>query len=213
MEIGLQALVAANGAAQTPTRRNDEMGQAEFLKLLVAQLQSQDPLNPMESAEFSSQLAQFSSLEQLVSINRAVSAEDPSTRGDSLDLLGMEVEAPSRELRVGGEQGAGLHYEVPRDGLVEAEVRDASGVLLRHLTLGSRSAGTHEFLAREDLGLPDGRYQVEFRLLGDAGGPLRSHVSGRVDGVEFVDGEEMLVVGGQRVPRASLAAVRLPASS
>jgi len=44
----------------------------EFLKLLVAQLQNQDPLNPLNSDQFVTQLAQFNSLEQLMSINQAV---------------------------------------------------------------------------------------------------------------------------------------------
>ena len=45
------------------------MGQDTFLKLLVEQLKNQDPLNPQDSAQFVAQLAQFNSLEQLISIN------------------------------------------------------------------------------------------------------------------------------------------------
>ena len=49
-----------------------DIGKSEFLKLLVAQLQNQDPLNPLQNEEFVAQLATFSSLEQLMSINKAV---------------------------------------------------------------------------------------------------------------------------------------------
>jgi flagellar basal-body rod modification protein FlgD len=49
-----------------------EASKTQFLKLLVAQLQNQDPLNPMDNQEFVAQLATFSSLEQLISINAAV---------------------------------------------------------------------------------------------------------------------------------------------
>jgi flagellar basal-body rod modification protein FlgD len=48
------------------------IGENEFLKLLVAQLQNQDPLSPLQNQEFVSQLATFSSLEQLISINKAI---------------------------------------------------------------------------------------------------------------------------------------------
>ena len=48
------------------------IGESEFLKLLVAQLQNQDPLSPLQNQEFIAQLATFSSLEQLVAINKAV---------------------------------------------------------------------------------------------------------------------------------------------
>jgi len=52
------------------TGQTGQIGQEEFLNLLVHQLQNQDPLNPMKSEEFAVQLAQFSSLEQLIQINK-----------------------------------------------------------------------------------------------------------------------------------------------
>lgn len=54
-----------------------------FLKLLVAQVQNQDPLQPTDSIQFVTQLAQFSSLEQLVSINQGIKTLDQTTPGSS----------------------------------------------------------------------------------------------------------------------------------
>ena len=51
-----------------------ELGKNEFLQLLVTQLQNQDPMNPMDNQQFIAQLATFSSLEQLISINKGVTA-------------------------------------------------------------------------------------------------------------------------------------------
>jgi len=48
------------------------IGEGDFLKLLVAQLQNQDPLSPLQNQEFVTQLATFSSLEQLIAINKAI---------------------------------------------------------------------------------------------------------------------------------------------
>jgi flagellar basal-body rod modification protein FlgD len=61
------AYAAGNSSSST------DVNKEEFLKLLVAQIQNQDPMNPMDNQQFVAQLATFSSLEQLMSINAAVS--------------------------------------------------------------------------------------------------------------------------------------------
>jgi flagellar basal-body rod modification protein FlgD len=58
-----------SGTGSSPTSNIDK---SQFLQLLVTQLQNQDPLNPMDNTQFVTQLATFSSLEQLMSINQAV---------------------------------------------------------------------------------------------------------------------------------------------
>ena len=70
-------------ATSSPTTQ--QLGEADFLKLLVTQLENQDPMNPMDNQQFIAQLATFSSLEQLISINQAVTklAGDSGTTGDT----------------------------------------------------------------------------------------------------------------------------------
>ena len=69
---------------------SEEIGKTEFLELLVAQLKNQDPMNPINNEEFITQLATFISLEQLISINQAVttlaggSQETGSTDGERI---------------------------------------------------------------------------------------------------------------------------------
>ncbi len=59
----------ASGYATGSLTNGTTMGKEDFLKLMLAQLQNQDPLSPMEGTEFASQLAQFTSLEQLMNLN------------------------------------------------------------------------------------------------------------------------------------------------
>ena len=61
--------ISPTSPSSTIPGRNDELGKDEFLQLLVTQLRYQDPLNPMDSTAFASQLAEFSGLEQLIKLN------------------------------------------------------------------------------------------------------------------------------------------------
>jgi flagellar basal-body rod modification protein FlgD len=71
--VGLFAQqTSSQTAAGVSGGASKEMGQTEFLKLLVTQLQNQDPMNPIDNQQFIAQLATFSSLEQLISINKGV---------------------------------------------------------------------------------------------------------------------------------------------
>lgn len=70
------------------------LGKDAFLKLLVTQIQNQDPLNPMDDQEYIAQLAQFSSLEQMQEINSALgTAQQTSTASQALTLVGHEITA------------------------------------------------------------------------------------------------------------------------
>jgi flagellar basal-body rod modification protein FlgD len=83
------AAQAALATTSKSTSATTDVSTNEFLKLLVTQLQNQDPMNPMDNTEFLTQLASFSSMEQLVSINQGVttlanaSSSDTSTKDDS----------------------------------------------------------------------------------------------------------------------------------
>ena len=65
----VRSLSATTVASDTTEKATKGLGQDAFLKLLVEQLKHQDPLSPQDSAQFVAQLAQFNSLEQLISIN------------------------------------------------------------------------------------------------------------------------------------------------
>ncbi len=77
----------------TVTTSNSGLGKDEFLKILMTQVQNQDPLNPVDDKEFISQMATFSSLEQMMNMNKTmtqfVENQDPFT--SYVDWLGKEV--------------------------------------------------------------------------------------------------------------------------
>ena len=95
----------ATPSSTPPGNPKGQLGKDEFLKMLVAQMQNQDPLSPMDGQQMAAQLAQFSSVEQLVEMNATLKSQQASqaslvdTLGGSLTLgaIGKEVEVdPSK---------------------------------------------------------------------------------------------------------------------
>ena len=71
LTTAIEDLTVGSTERKVNQRGSSELGKDEFLKLLVTQLQNQDPLNPQEDTQFISQLAQFSSLEQMTNMNQS----------------------------------------------------------------------------------------------------------------------------------------------
>jgi flagellar basal-body rod modification protein FlgD len=69
---GTTGTPATNTTSTTSTNKSSSLGKDDFLKLLVTQLQTQDPMNPMDDTQFISQMAQFTSLEQMKNMNTSV---------------------------------------------------------------------------------------------------------------------------------------------
>jgi flagellar basal-body rod modification protein FlgD len=90
-----QATTASTGTSTLVSSKDAVMGKQDFLMLLVAQLQNQDPLSPDDPTEFTAQLAQFSSLEQLFTLNESMNnlttSNANSDRFSTLNTIGKEV--------------------------------------------------------------------------------------------------------------------------
>jgi flagellar basal-body rod modification protein FlgD len=95
---------------QNGRRVQDTMGKEDFLKLLIVQLENQDPTSPLEDKEFISQMAQFSSLEQMTEMNKTLSNLIMNYKLSlASSLLGKEVEVLDR---VKGDTISGVVSEI-----------------------------------------------------------------------------------------------------
>ncbi len=163
-------LTQYNSAAQGKS----ELGQQEFLQLLVAQLQNQDPVNPMDGAEFAAQLADFNSVEQLISVNEGLSqlAISQDLMGASLtnsmaaSLTGKEVRALSNEIALSSEGNASVNYKLNDSASqVEIVIRTESGAEIRRETLSGIPSGdnswTWDGLDTNGERMGEGKYTVE----------------------------------------------------
>ncbi|WP_319588686.1 flagellar hook capping FlgD N-terminal domain-containing protein [uncultured Desulfobulbus sp.] len=133
--------------ASKTTSKASALGQDQFLTLLVAQLQNQDPLNPTDATEFTAQLAQYSQLEQLFNLNdsmdKLASAQNSSERLSALSLIGQDVVVEESEFTLGA-QPVEIGYKI--DGTVTSanlQIKNSSGKTVATLTAKDLSAGDH----------------------------------------------------------------------
>jgi flagellar basal-body rod modification protein FlgD len=127
-----------------------EMGQEQFLELMTAQLQNQDPFKPMESGDFLSQIAQFSTVEGIGDLNDSFSGLSQSLVSNqalqATNLVGRQVLAPTGVAALS--QGGNIrgNVELPAaSGEVVVNVYDQAGQVVRRLELGSQAAGPVAF--------------------------------------------------------------------
>ncbi|MBR0094901.1 MAG: flagellar hook assembly protein FlgD [Synergistaceae bacterium] len=82
---------AASTASSVTTATNNELGKDAFLKLLIAELSNQDPLNPVEDREFISQMATFSSLEQMQNMNKTLESMSEANKFSAVSYIGKAI--------------------------------------------------------------------------------------------------------------------------
>ena len=142
--------VLASLARSEPVQKAEEDMQGRFLKLLTTQLQNQDPMNPMENAEMTSQLAQMSTVDGIERLNKMVQSffdSQASVEGrDAAALLGRGVLVEGSRLAL-TEAGAigGFEIDTPADS-VTLSVRDSSGLVVKQMVFNDVDAGSHNFV-------------------------------------------------------------------
>jgi flagellar basal-body rod modification protein FlgD len=196
-------------AATGKKKKNDEIGKNEFLSLLVTQLKNQDPLDPMKSEEFAVNLAQFSQLEQLVSINDTLTAGSTDT-ASLAGFLGQEVFLDSTKVKVDGGQGGSLKFNLAQDSEVTVELLRRDGSVAERVNVGQLGAGERT-VDLAGLTSPSGEYGFRVTAQG-ASGPaavVPTKVGGVVTG--FMPGPTpMLMVGSREIAPADVVEVRVP---
>jgi flagellar basal-body rod modification protein FlgD len=184
----------------TAAPRKSDMGKEEFLRLLVTQLSNQDPMNPLNGQEFAAQLAQFTSVEQLLNIQQTLVANGELNvmlaqginSGVASGLIGRTIEADGAQLMWDGASAGGSGFVLNGAATsVEITIRDAGGNHVRTLTLGATESGRHvvDWNGRDEHGavVPKGTYSMSISATDAAGENVaaQTFISGRVDRVTF----------------------------
>jgi len=194
---------------------SNELDRDAFLKLLLTQLQNQDPLNPMEGTEFTAQLAQFTSLEQLYNLNDSFATVSSTIQASNdfqtISLVGKTIKALGTAMYV--------REGVPTNGIFQIDepaasavinIYDETGQKIRTLDLGALAAGNHniDWDGRDYNGtlVADGNYDFEILALDAENQAIEasSRVEGKITGVTFETGAPVLLMNGLEISLADI---------
>tara|TARA_R110000787_G_scaffold215561_3_gene324655 strand:+ start:552 stop:1211 length:660 start_codon:yes stop_codon:yes gene_type:complete len=150
------------GTSSTGGSSSQSLGQDDFLKLMLTQFSNQDPLKPLDNQQFLGQLAQFSVVSGVQSLNQSFAGLSGLIGADQAlqasSLVGRDVLVNSDSL-VLGDTGAQGGFDLPASSAgVQVEILDINGERIRLIPLGSQPAGVGVF---EWDGLDDAGQAVE----------------------------------------------------
>lgn len=193
--------------------QNNIMGKDDFFKMLVAQLQNQDPLNPMDGTDFTAQLAQFSSLEQLTNVNSNLEAitsyQELMSGVQAISLIGKEITAEGNVVKASGDS-VDVVYNLPEDvskGTVK--IYQTDGSLVKTIEFGQQQEGTNS-VSWDCSSVEEGIYTFEVSATNAAGDSVEvnSLVKGQVTGVNFRDEQAYVIVDDMEIPFLSVTSVK-----
>lgn len=205
------------------TAPKKELGKDEFLKLLTQQMKSQNPLKPQEGQEFASQLAQFSSLEQLTNISKLLENQLEGnkvlaasvTNASAPALIGKNVEAQTDYLAFDGANPVTIAYDLPQsasEGVLQ--IKTEAGAVVRSIPLEGANLknGRHTLMfdGKNNRGQMLGKDNYRIEVVATAGSSpveAQTFVRGTVSGLRFKSEGTMLVVNGGEMPLADIVEI------
>ncbi len=145
----IQSTYADLNTKKTVATSNETEASDRFLKLLVTQMQNQDPMNPMDNAQVTSQMAQISTVSGVDKLNSTVqglSGQFMQMQAlQSASLIGKDVIVPGNKMSVEDGTGQGGFELTSAADNVKVEVLNGAGRVVDTVNLGAQTAGTHSF--------------------------------------------------------------------
>jgi len=194
------------------------LGKDDFLKLLITQLRNQDPLQPLNNEEFISQMAQFSSLEQLQGINDGINSSlmlnQSLNNALSTTLIGKEVLVQGNVISVSNGRVQDAGFYVNGQGTADVTIRNSDGKVVRKLTIDVSDSRyvKIEWDCKDNEGndVDDGDYTFEVTFTDISG--KETHVSpyvrGIISAVRFVNGNAYVEIDGKDYSLSQLIEIR-----
>jgi flagellar basal-body rod modification protein FlgD len=212
--------LSSAGSTTGDVANANELGKNDFLKLLVAQLEAQDPLDPQSAEDFSAQLAQFSSLEQLTNVNENLtqieSFEQAVNNASLVNLIGKNVDSPGDRIDFNSGDTKSLNFTLSEEAAqVEVDIFDSTGNKVTTLALSNQSAGNNQAIwnGNDATGkqVPSGAYtfQVKAQTLNGEEIPAQTFISGKITDVVFDKDGAQAIINGQKTAVSEISRVSI----
>lgn len=196
------------------------LGKDDFLNLLVAQIQAQDPLDPQSASDFSAQLAQFSALEQMTNVNRNLEQiqqfEQAVNNSSLVNLVGKNVDSPGNQINFDSGDVETLNFSLDEDAAqVEVEIFDSTGQKVTTLTLGDLLAGSGQAIWNgtdgEGKAVEPGVYTFAVKAQNINGDEIAAQttISGQVTDVVFEENGAYALISGQKISVSEISRVSI----
>ena len=196
----------------------NSMNQDDFLKLLVAQMKNQDPTNPMQAQDLAAQLAQFSSLNQLIAINSTPSGQASASQGiqnavnmnTATATLGHTVTATGNQVAVTNGTAPAITFEASEGGTATVTLFDASGNQVDSENIGQIQSGEQTItLGASAAALTSGAYTYAVTATDASGNPVTvtTYTVGKVDSLQATANGPVLTAGPLQIPFGSVVAI------
>jgi flagellar basal-body rod modification protein FlgD len=208
---GIESVTGTSESLQTLQTSATTMGKDDFLKMMIAQLQHQDPLNPLDGTDFTAQLAQFSSLEQLSNMSSQLETlglyQSSLNNTQSVSLLGKEITAIGNVIKVDG-ASVDLAYNLSETANVTIRIYDEGANLVDTLEPGTRQEGENS-VTWDCSGVAAGNYTFDVSAKDANGNAISAYtmLTGKVTGVSFEEGFPVLSVNGQDISFGNVISV------
>mgnify|MGYP001215864611 CR=1 FL=1 len=179
-----------------------------FLKLLVAEIQNQNPLEPMDNQKFVDQMTQFTTMEQMTNMSESfqdfIEASMATTKLQASAVVGKYAVIEGNEIKFQDNSAEGVVFNVEEAGEVLIRITNQDGKQIREENVGYKEAGIHGYQwdGRDDSGTvqAEGTYNYQLVVVDSTG---QEKTFGGVDGgtveaVQFVDNSIYVIVNGQK---------------
>ncbi len=209
------------GAPEKPREIKKTLGKDDFLKIMIAQMKNQDPTNPFKAEQMASEMAQFTSVEQLQnlngSINKMADKNKPMEKLAMSQLIGQRAVIDKQRFTHRLGDADALSFELPAAAAsMRVSIVDAGGEEVYAKDLGAHAAGNVAFtwdgVRSNTLPAQAGQYQMKIVAKNEHDQPLLTQMQSSMEirGVSFEGAEPLLLVGEEKISMQNVLRIESP---